>query len=133
MAAFDLVSGRRVWNKPIGSQESPWVAGDYIFTLSNDQELVALSRKSGNILWIQALPRYQDAESKSGAIIWTGPVLVSDRLIVAGSDGRAMAVSPYTGKILGSSDMPDGVHLPPVVANGTVYFLAENAAIAAYR
>lgn len=133
MAALDLVNGRRVWNKPIGSQESPWVAGDYIFVISNDQELVALSRKTGSVHWVQALPRYEDAEDKTGIINWTGPVLVSNRLIVAGSDGRALAVSPYTGKMLGSDNMPDGLHLPPVVANAMVYFLTEDATVSAYR
>jgi len=133
MAAFDLRSGRRLWQKEIGGLESPWVAGDYIFVITNDAEIAAVSRDSGRIHWVRALPRYEDPESQEGQIIWTGPILVSDRLIAAGSHGKAMAISPYSGRFLGSVELPDAVSVPPVVAGGSVYFLADDADLVAYR
>lgn len=133
MVSIDLRSGRRIWEKGIGGHESFWVAGDYLFTLTGDEELAALERNTGRILWVTPLPRWDDPEDRTGVITWTGPLLVSDRLIVASSDGVAIAVSPYSGKILGSEDMPDGVSVPPVVAGQTVYFLADDATLSAYR
>ncbi|NQU61552.1 MAG: PQQ-binding-like beta-propeller repeat protein [Rhodospirillales bacterium] len=133
MAALDLRSGRRLWQKEIGGLESPWVAGDYIFVITNDAEITALSRKDGRIHWVKTLPRYENPEKLEDPIIWTGPILASDRLIIAGSHGLAMAISPYTGRILGTVDMPDGVSLPPVVAGGSIYFLANDAELVAYR
>jgi outer membrane protein assembly factor BamB len=59
--------------------------------------------------------------------------LASDRLLVAGSNGEALAVSPYTGKVLGKESLPDGVSVAPIVANRTVYFLSDNADLSAYR
>jgi outer membrane protein assembly factor BamB len=131
--AFDLRSGRRLWDRPIGSHESPWVVGDYIFMLTNDSELIAISRNNGRVYWILALPRHVDNDIKKPLIIWTGPLLVSDRLIVAGSHGRAVAVSPYSGKVLGIEKMPDGVTVSPIVANRTIYFLTDDADLIAYR
>lgn len=133
MAAYDLRSGRRLWQKEVGGLESPWVAGDYIFLLTNDSEIAALSRDTGRIHWVRSLPRYEDPENQENPIIWTGPILVSDRLIAAGSHGLAIAVSPYTGRILGSVELPDGISVPPVVAGASVYFLADNAKLVAYR
>ena len=133
IAAFDLRSGRRIWDKTIGSHESPWVVGDYIFMLTNNSELVALSRDNGQVYWVLALPRHVDNDIKKPAIIWTGPLLVSDRLIVAGSHGRAIAVSPYSGKVLGIERMPDGVTVSPVVADRVIYFLTDDADLIAYR
>lgn len=133
MAAYDLRKGRRLWQKEIGGLESPWVVGDYIFLLTNDAEIAALSRDTGRTHWVRSLPRYEDPEDQEDPIIWTGPILVSDRLIVAGSHGEAIAVSPYTGRILGSVELPDGVSVPPVVAGGSVYFLADDAELVAYR
>ncbi|MCW8915100.1 MAG: PQQ-binding-like beta-propeller repeat protein [Magnetovibrio sp.] len=133
MVAIDLRSGRRLWEKGIGGHQSFWVAGDYLFTLTGNEELVALERDTGRIMWVSALPRWEDPDDREGIIIWTGPLLVSNRLIVASSDGLAIALSPYTGKILGSEEMPDGVSVPPVVAGETVYFLADDATLAAYR
>ena len=133
MAAIDIRSGRRIWQKEIGGQENPWVAGDYIFVITNDAEIASVSRKDGRIHWVRALPRYEDPEDQKDPIIWTGPILASDRLIVAGSHGEAMALSPYTGRILGTAEMPDGVSVPPVVAGGRVVFLADDAELVAYR
>jgi outer membrane protein assembly factor BamB len=133
MAAIDLRTGRRLWDKEIGGLESPWVAGDYLFTISNDEELLCLARKDGRIHWVTALPRWRDEEDKDDPILWTGPILASDRLIVAGSEGEALAVSPYSGHVLGKLGMPDSVSIAPVVADGTVYFLSDNADLTAYR
>lgn len=133
MAAYDLRQGRRLWTKEVGGLESPWVVGDYIFLLTNDAEMAALSRDTGRIHWVRSLPRYEDPEDQEDPIIWTGPILVSDRLIAAGSHGEAIAVSPYTGRILGSVELPDGISVPPVVAGGSVYFLADDAELVAYR
>jgi outer membrane protein assembly factor BamB len=133
MAAIDLRSGRRLWQKEIGGLESPWVAGDYIYVVTNDAEIACVSRKDGRIHWVRALPRYENPEDQEDPIIWTGPILASDRLIVAGSHGEAMSISPYTGRILGTEEMPDGVSVPPVVAGGSVYFLADDAELVVYR
>jgi len=133
MVSIDLRSGMRVWEKNIGGQQQIWVAGDYLFTLTNNEELTALERNSGRVLWVRALPRWTNPETFSGPIVWSGPLLVSDRLIVASSFGTAVAISPYSGKILGSEEMPDGVSVPPIVAGNTVYFLADDATLAAYR
>lgn len=133
MVSIDLRSGRRVWDREIGGLESPWVAGDYLFALTSEAEIVCLNRADGRILWVQELPRFSDEKKKKGPIVWTGPILASDRLIVGGSHGQALAVSPYSGQIIGREEMPDGVAVAPVVADGSVYFLANDADLVAYR
>jgi len=133
MVAIDLRTGRRVWEREIASMENPWIAGNYIFSLTNEAEIVCISRKTGKVHWVQALPRYERPEKLKDVILWTGPVLASDRLIVAGSHGIALAISPYTGKILGQVEMPDGVTIPPVISQKTIYFLADDASLIAYR
>lgn len=133
LAAIDLRTGRRIWSREIGGIESPWVAGDYLFLLTNDGALTALSRDKGQVIWVTELPLWKDEKDREGRIIWTGPLLASDRLIVAGSGGVATAVSPYTGKILGNVKMPDAVTVAPVIADKTVYFLSDDAELVAYR
>ena len=133
MAAIDLKTGQRIWDKEIGGLESPWIAGDYLFAISNNEELLCVSRNDGRIHWVRALPRWEDEEDKEDPIIWTGPILASDRLIVAGSQGEALTVSPYTGEVLGRVEMPDGVSVAPIVADGSIYFLSDDAELTAYR
>ena len=133
LTAIDLRTGRRVWEREIGSMESPWVAGDYIFLLSNSSDLLALGRTTGRIYWVTTLPQWENPEERVKRILWTGPILASDRLILAGSNGEALAVSPYTGKILGREQMPDRVSIPPIVADRSIYFLSDDAELVAYR
>ena len=66
-------------------------------------------------------------------INWSGPVLAGDRLIVSGSHGVALSLSPYTGEIIGQQKMPDAVSLSPAISNETLYFLTDEARLVAYR
>ena len=133
MISIDLRSGRRIWDKEIGGLSNPWVAGDYIFLLTNDAEVAAISRESGSVHWVQTLPQFEDPKTRDYPIVWNGPILASDRLIVASSIGEVYAVSPYTGQIMGKVDMPSGISVPPIIAGRSVYFLADNATLVAYR
>ena len=133
LTAINLRTGKRIWERSIGGIESPWVAGDFIFVLTNNSELVALSRQKGNIYWVNNLAKWEDPEDKTGRIIWTGPVLTSDRLIVTSSTGEALSISPYSGQTLGKIEMPDGVTIGPIVARDTIYFLSDDADLIAYR
>jgi outer membrane protein assembly factor BamB len=132
-AAIDLRTGGRIWEKEIGGVNMPWVAGNFLFVLSNDSEVVALQANSGRIVWVTPLSTWLRPDTHSGRIIWTGPVLAGDRLIVAGSHGYIVAVSPYTGKVLGYDKLPGGVTVPPVAAGGSLYFLTDDADLVAYR
>ncbi|WP_188661843.1 PQQ-binding-like beta-propeller repeat protein [Terasakiella brassicae] len=131
--AIDLTSGRRYWSKELSSQETPWIAGDYLYVVTPDSELVCVSRYNGRIHWVTQLPRWQDPEERTGNLTWSAPILVSNRLIVAGSNEEAYSVSPYTGEILGKVDMPDKIIVPPLAANGALYFLSDDADLVAYR
>ncbi len=117
----------------MGSIESPWIAGDYLFVLSNESELIAVNRRNGQINWVTGLPQWEDPEDKDGRIDWTGPILVSDRLILANTLGEAYSVSPYTGRVLGKVDLSDSVSITPIVAQNTLYMLTDDAELVAYR
>jgi outer membrane protein assembly factor BamB len=133
MAAIDLRTGQRIWDRDIGGLDSPWVAGEFVYVLTADAEIACLSRADGRIFWVRGLPRYEDEKKRKDPIVWTGPILASDRLIIAGSHGEAWSLSPYTGSLLGKVRMPSGVSVPPIVAGGSVYFLADNAKLLAFR
>lgn len=133
MTAIDMRSGRRIWDAPVAGIEQPWVAGGVVYALSTDADLAAIDARTGRLLWVTPLPLWQDPEDRDGRILWTGPILASDRLIVAGSHGEALSVSPYTGEVLGREDMPDGTTIAPVVAQDTLIFLTNDAELVAYR
>ncbi|HEX5080097.1 MAG TPA: PQQ-binding-like beta-propeller repeat protein [Geminicoccaceae bacterium] len=134
MASIDLLRGIRSWDIDLASTQTPWLAGDFIYLLSTRGEIVCLLRDNGRVRWVAPLPRLKDPDDPgSDPITWSGPILVGDRLLLAGSSGQALSVSPYNGEILGRIDLPAPVLIPPVAADGTVYFLTEDAELLAYR
>ena len=133
MVAIDLRSGTRAWEKPIGGVEMPWVAGEFIYLLTNESQLVRLTRRGGRVRWVRDLPQFEEPDDRDDPIKWSGPALAGDRLIITGSHGEAWSVSPYTGKVLGRIDLSEEIFLPPVVADGTLYFLTEDGDLIAMR
>ena len=73
MAAFDINRGGRVWTVSIGSNQTPWVAGDFIYMLTTDSEVVCLTRDDGRVRWIQGLPRFRNEEDHEGVIAMVRP------------------------------------------------------------
>ncbi len=133
IAAIELRSGQRLWDRDITGMETPWVAGDFIFLVTAQAEVVCLSRKDGRIRWVAQLARYEDEEEKLDRIHWSGPVLASDRLVLVSSEGYAVAISPYSGRMLGRIELPDGALIPPIVADGSIYVLSDNGDLIALR
>ncbi|UEM05236.1 PQQ-binding-like beta-propeller repeat protein [Skermanella rosea] len=133
MVGIDERTGGRAWEQEIGGVDTPWVAGDFIFVLTNDNEVIALTRQSGRVRWVAPLARYEDPDDRSGPIIWTGPVLAGGRLWLANSVGELVALSPEDGREQQRFDLPDGAFISPVVAGGTLYVLTNDGTLVAYR
>lgn len=133
LAALDIRTGRRLWDVDVGALQTPWVAGDWVFALTNDGQLMALERSSGRVRWSLALNALAPEREQRRGVVWVGPVLAGDRLIVAGSYGEALAVSPYTGRPIGTIRTNEGVFIQPVVANGTLYLLDDGGRLTALR
>lgn len=131
--SIDLRTGTRLWERPIGSAYGPWVAGEFIFVLSNSGELICLARRNGGVRWVRQLQRFEDEEDQEDPIFWSGLVLAGDRLLVGSSHGEIWSVSPYSGKLLGRIDVGDPVFLPAVVAKDTVFVLTDDAKLIALR
>jgi outer membrane protein assembly factor BamB len=131
--AIDLATGERIWQAEMGGAHQPWIAGRYMFVLTADADLAALSVEDGSILWVTPLQRWEDPEDKEGPVTWTGPLLASDRVVVASNTGEILSVSPYDGTVLGYVEAPGGMTVPPVLARDTLVFLTDDGDMVAYR
>jgi outer membrane protein assembly factor BamB len=133
MMAVDLRRGDRVWEQELASSHEPWCAGDYVFLLANDNDIVCLTRDEGKVRWSQPLPHFEDEKKKKDPIRWAGPVLGGDRLIALSSNGKAISVSPLDGTTLGQFELSASGYLGPIIANNTLYLLTDDANLSAYR
>lgn len=133
MAALELATGQRVWERDFAGVHTPWVAGDWVFALTVDAQLVALTRTDGKIRWVSELRRWRNEDRKRGSIEWAGPVLAGGRLFLTSSEGEMVAIDPGTGNELGRTRLEGDAYLPPIVANGTLYVLTDDGKVTAYR
>jgi outer membrane protein assembly factor BamB len=133
IVAIDIRTGERAWTIDVGGTQRPWVAGDYVYVITDDAKVLCIRRADGRVRWITQLDAYRNAETRQGTISWSGPVLVSDRLIALSSEGYAISISPYTGELLGRVDIPDKAFIAPVVADGIVYVLTDDGRLTALK
>ncbi len=133
VVSVDLRTGRRLWSRDIAAQEAPLVVGEWVYLVSDEQKLVAMNAGDGAIAWITQLPHWGDEVKQWDPIRWTGPVMASGRLIVAGSTAQALTINPVNGQIVGRQDLKGAVSIPPVVVAGTLLLLHEDGTLQAMR
>jgi len=133
MVALELVTGQRVWEINVAGISTPWVAGDWIFVVTDHAQLLAIARTTGKVRWMTQLQRYRDQKDKKGPIAWVGPILAGGRLILANSLGQLVNVSPADGAVQTTINTRLPVTLSPVVANNTLYVLHDNGELSAWR
>jgi len=132
IAAIDLRTGARLWEKQIAGAQTPWVAGSQVYVISGSAEIICLNRNDGKVHWVTPLTAYKD-KKKREPIVWTGPVLAGDRLLIGGSTGELLSVSPYDGRPLGKLDLRAPIMIAPVIADRTAYVLTDTGRLVALR
>lgn len=133
LVAIDIRTGQRAWEAPIASLQMPWVAGDYIFIVSVDADLVCLSREDGAVVWVSQLTRYDNPKKRKGRIAWSGPVLVGDFLVLVSTDGKIVKVSPKDGSIVETKKIDDGSVIAPIVADERIFVLTQEGKLYAFQ
>ncbi|MFM7027517.1 MAG: PQQ-binding-like beta-propeller repeat protein [Chakrabartia sp.] len=133
MVSLELVSGQRLWEINLAGISTPWVAGEWVFVVTDDARLLCIARNSGKVRWATQLPRYRVEKKKKGPISWAGPLLAGDRLILANSDGQLVNVSPSDGKVQSTVKSGGPVLLSPIVAGNTLYVLDNAGRLTAWR
>lgn len=133
MAAYELVTGQRVWELNLAGISTPAVAGDWIFTLTDEAKLLCIAKVTGKVRWISQMKPYRSVKKKKGKIFWTGPVLAGDQLWMANSEGELFAASVTDGAAKRKAKLGAPVTLAPIVAGGVLYVLDDSGHINAFK
>ncbi len=128
-SVFNLINGQPLWEKAISSINTPWVSGDYVFIISEENTLMALLKYDGTIRWTKQLVSYHDEKRKLYPIIWRGPIVVNDKLAIVSSAGEMILVDAATGESTTTIDVPDDIHAAPIAVDGKIYLVNKSAEI----
>ena len=133
MAAYELVTGQRIWELNLAGISTPAVAGDWIFTLTDDARLLCIARSSGKVRWLSQLAAYRNVAKKKDPIYWSGPVLAGDRLWFVNSQGELFSAAAADGQPVLAANVKAPITLAPIVAGSMLYVLDDNGRISAFR
>ena len=121
MIATQAATGERLWSLNVPGMQPPSVAGDSVFLVDTNGQLMAISRQDGKMQWTAKLP---------GAG-WAGPTLASGTLWLASAKGELVGVEAATGRITTQKNIGSPVYVAPVVAQGRMYILTDAARLIA--
>ncbi|MFT4075527.1 MAG: PQQ-binding-like beta-propeller repeat protein [Asticcacaulis sp.] len=142
--AMDAKTGNPAWKLDADSINTPWIAGDVIFLVDLQGELICASRESGQVYWIKDLNEGVQKtkkgffglgrEKKVGKIpLWAGPVMASDRLIMVNSLGEAVAFDPKTGDRKETIKLGGAAFIAPIAVGNKLYVVTDDAKLVAIQ
>ena len=121
MVALEIATGQRMWEQNLAGISTPWVAGEWIFLVTDDARLVCLSRA------------FKNEEKRNDPYNWFGPVLAGDKLWLTNSRGELVGASATDGSVQTTIEAGDQFSMGPIIANQTLYTLDEKGVITAWR
>lgn len=122
MIATNAATGERLWNVNVAGTQRPWVAGDTVYVVDTSGQMMALDKATGNVRWTVNL---------AGAKTWSGPTLAGGLLWLTSAKGQLVGVDAATGRIASQRDIGGPSFVPPVVAQGRMYVLRDDATLLA--
>lgn len=128
-AALNLKTGAKIWDAAIGSAHTPAVAGNAVFVIDLDDNLFAIDRKNGDIIWTAKMPVVR---SKKRATHWAGPVMAGGVLWLVSNEGGLLGVNPQTGEVAVNKSGSDPMMSAPIVVDGKLVTLSATGKLSAY-
>ena len=133
LTGIDGRSGNRLWVQPVGSVQAPALAGDYLFLASTEAQVVALQARTGGVFWVTQLEEYENADKRKDKITYSGPLIASNRIVVASSKGALIALDSQTGAEISRLNLKSPVFIEPIAAGGKILVLTDEAKLIAIR
>lgn len=132
-AAIDIRTGQTLWSNDYGGSQTPLVAGDSLFLITNDNLIMCLNKNNGLVRWYKILPMWKDEVKNKGRIVWNGPLLAGSKLYVTSSDGEMFALNPSNGSKAFDYKLPGDVVVPTIGVDGTLFMVTESGLLVAYK
>lgn len=132
LVAIDYQTGETIWSQEIGGINTPWIAGNYMYVLTNNNELVCLNKSDGAIMFSKALLDEYDLKERT-EIYLSGPIMVNSKILIGASNGMVYVISPLDGNIQHRFDIKEGITQAPISAKETIIFTTDDASLIAYK
>ena len=125
--AMSLTDGEKIWEIELSTINPIITAGDYIYLLDTENKLHCIDLTDGTILWTVQLK----IQNKKKSLRWAGPLLTSNQIIIASSEGVILSISPFNGKILGQIDTDHEFITNPILSDKSIFLTTNKGTLLA--
>lgn len=135
LVALDVDTGERKWTVEEGALSPVWPAGDSLFLVNEQNQLLRVEAATGDVIWAKRLSDFIKARPKRQVRRYGhyGPVIAGGSLWLASSDGTLTSYDPTSGALQRTVELPHGASSNPVVAGNTLYVVNKKGELLAFR
>ncbi len=130
--ALDLASGSLRWSTPLAASSVLALYGTTLFVVDQNSLLSALDANNGNTLWERQLTA-RFGRKKHKPVLWNGPLLAGDQLILSASNGEIVAVDALNGALVRQMRFSARFTGMPIAAQGLFFFQDRQGNIHAFE
>ena len=125
LLVYNLKDGKKKWDLKLSSVNPLVISGDAVFVLDTTGKLMCLEKVSGNLTWAVQLKM----KKKNKDVIWFGPLLSTNKLILVSSDGLVLSLSPFSGKILSKIKFDESFLNNPIQVKENIYLISKQGTL----
>ena len=97
--------------------------------INSSRQLTALHRFSHQVKWVTELPTGDDPDQPYH---YASPIIVNGMLLLIHDAGEALLIDPDNGEIGDRVPIADHIHSAPVVAQGALFLISDDATLYRY-
>lgn len=131
IAAFEYISGVKIWEQKLSARKTPWITKNLLFIIDNNNRLVAFTQNSGKIKWYVELNKeiLPDREDK----LFYGPVVINQKVFVSNNKGKLTAFDYNSGKLLLNYKIPKNINHFPIINDNKLYMINNKSVLYEYQ
>ncbi|MGO2958964.1 MAG: outer membrane protein assembly factor BamB family protein [Acetobacter sp.] len=134
LAAIDIRTGRRLWERSVASQNSILCVGDWLYVVSLDEQVICLDRLSGHVRWMTQLRRFRRVDVNKDIVTWIGPVMAGGELVCLSTlvGNGVVRINPVTGAIIAVESSNAVSFVPPIVVDEQMLIITNDGNLRSY-
>ncbi|MDD2839533.1 MAG: PQQ-binding-like beta-propeller repeat protein [Rickettsiales bacterium] len=96
---LNLNNMKILWKQNLSSLTNILINNDFVYLITNDNILINMNLKDGQINYLTQLPQYTNEKKKKGIIYYKSMIFANDKLLAFNNLNEYKIINPINGKI----------------------------------
>ncbi|MBT4921809.1 MAG: PQQ-binding-like beta-propeller repeat protein [Rickettsiales bacterium] len=132
--SYNIASGVRKWTLDVRPITNLWLFGDIIYTVGADNNIIAIDKNDGKIIWYKPLDKITKIDSEDYNEQNISTIFVTNnKLAILSKSGQILLLDPMQGDYLSKKRFGKNVISLPYNYKNNLYFQDQNGNIKIYH